>query len=78
MRRRKRTVYVVMSRERVQELREERGLSKRALADAAGVSAETVRRAEREEPVRFSTGHALAEALGVGPCPTLGRVLGRE
>jgi transcriptional regulator with XRE-family HTH domain len=73
--RRKRTVYVVMNSERVQELREEKGLSERALAGAAGISAETVRRAEREEPVRFSTGRAVADALGVEPSRDLGRVL---
>ena len=68
-------MYVVMNAERVQELREAKGLSKRALADAAGISAETVRRAEREVPVTFRTGRAVAEALGVGPSRSLGRVL---
>ena len=68
-------MYVKMNSERVQELREERGLSRRDLAGAAGISAETVRRAEREEPVRFSTGRAVADALGAEPSRDLGRVL---
>ena len=70
-------MYVVMNRERVRSLREERGLSKRGLARAAGISAETARRVELEEPVTFRTRRAVAEALGVGPSPTLGRVLRR-
>jgi len=68
---------LVMNAERVQELREGQGMSRRALADAAGISAETVRRAEREVPVTFRTGRALAAALGVEPSPSLGRVLSR-
>jgi transcriptional regulator with XRE-family HTH domain len=68
-------VYVKMNTERVRELREAKGLSKRGLASAAGISAETVRRAEREEPVFFSTGRKVAEVLGVEPSPELGRVL---
>jgi transcriptional regulator with XRE-family HTH domain len=67
--------YVVMNGERVQELREEKGLSKRALAAAAGISMTTARRVEGEEPVTFRTGCAVASALGVEPAPTLGRVL---
>jgi DNA-binding XRE family transcriptional regulator len=47
----KRSVYVVMNGERVQSLREEKGLSKRGLAAAAGVSEATLRRVEGEEPV---------------------------
>jgi hypothetical protein len=37
----------------------------------------TARRVEREEPVYFRTGRAVAKALGVEPSPSLGRVLGR-
>jgi transcriptional regulator with XRE-family HTH domain len=70
-------VYVVMNGERIQSLREERGLSKRGLAAAASVSETTARRVEREEPVYFRTGRAVAEALGVEPSPSLGRVLTR-
>jgi transcriptional regulator with XRE-family HTH domain len=70
-------LYVVMNSERVKELREEHGLSKRALAAGAGVSVSTLRRVEREEPVYFRTGRAVADALGVEPSPSLGRVLAR-
>jgi transcriptional regulator with XRE-family HTH domain len=70
-------VYVVMNSERVRSLREERGLTRRDLAVAAGVSETTLRRVEREEPVYFRTGRAVAKALGVGPSPSLGRVLTR-
>jgi transcriptional regulator with XRE-family HTH domain len=68
-------VYVVMSRERVQELREEKGLSKQALVGAAGISVSTARNVERDVPVAFRTGRAVAGALGVEPSPSLGRVL---
>jgi transcriptional regulator with XRE-family HTH domain len=69
------SVYVLMNKERIEELREAKGLSKRALAGAAGIAASTVARAERERPVTFSTGRKVAGALGVGPSPSLGRVL---
>ena len=70
-------MYVVMNAERVQSLREKRGLSKRGHAAAACVSETTHRRVEREEPVYFRTGRAVAKALGVEPSPSLGRVLTR-
>jgi transcriptional regulator with XRE-family HTH domain len=65
----------VMNSERVRSLREEKGLSKRDLAAAASVSETTLRRVEHEEPVCFRTGRAVANALGVDPSPSLGRVL---
>ena len=71
-------MYVIMNGERVAELREERGLDKRALAHAAGISAPTVERVEGEEPVRFSTGRKVAAALGVEPTRSLGRPLRRR
>jgi transcriptional regulator with XRE-family HTH domain len=70
-------VSVVMNSERVQKLREEKGLSKRGLVAAAGVSETTARRVEREEAVYFSTRRKVAKALGVEPSPSLGRVLAR-
>ena len=70
-------MYVVLDSEQVRILREEKGLSKRDLAAAASVSETTLRRVEREEPVYFRTGRAVAKALGVGPSPSLGRVLTR-
>jgi transcriptional regulator with XRE-family HTH domain len=66
-----------MDGERVRSLREEKGLSKRGLAAAASVSEITLRTVEREEPVYFRTGRAVADALGVEPSPSLGRVLAR-
>jgi transcriptional regulator with XRE-family HTH domain len=72
---RRRSVYVVMNADRVRELREEKGMTRRDLAGAAGISAETARRVERAEPVYFRTGRAVAEALGVEPSRDLGRVL---
>jgi len=67
--------YVVMDSEQVRELRKQKGMSRRDLAGAAGVSAETARRVELEEPVTFRTGRAVASALGVKPSPSRGRVL---
>jgi DNA-binding XRE family transcriptional regulator len=67
--------YVVMDSDRVRELREEKGMSRRGLAAVAGVSVQTARRIEREPPVTFRTGRAVAEALGAKPSPSLGRVL---
>ena len=42
-------MYLVMNRERVQELREGKGLSKRGLADVASISMSTARRVEGED-----------------------------
>jgi transcriptional regulator with XRE-family HTH domain len=67
--------YVRMNTERVQTLREQKGMSRRDLAAVAGISAETVRSVELEQPVYFRTGRAVASALGVEPSPSLGRVL---
>jgi transcriptional regulator with XRE-family HTH domain len=65
-------MYIVMT-ERVRELREEKGMSKGDLAEAAGVSLTTARRAERGLPVLNTTARALVEALGERPtCPELG------
>jgi transcriptional regulator with XRE-family HTH domain len=69
--------YLVMDGERVRILREEKGLSQRALAREAGVAVNTIRRVEREKPVHFSTGRKVADALGVEPSPSLGRALTR-
>ena len=70
-------MYVVMNRERVRQLRQEKGLSKRGLAATAGISVATAKNVEREKPVLFSTGRKVAEALGVELSPSLGRVLAR-
>ena len=42
-------MYVVMNTERVEELRGQKCLSKRGLADVAGISVTTARRVERED-----------------------------
>ena len=42
-------MYVVMNRKRVEELRGQKCLSKRDLADVAGISVTTARRVERED-----------------------------
>jgi hypothetical protein len=42
-----------------------------------GISVSTAKRVEHERLLCFSTGHKVAEALGVEPSPSLGRVLAR-
>jgi transcriptional regulator with XRE-family HTH domain len=64
-----------MEGKQVRSLREEKRMSRRDLAGVAGVSVSTAKRVERELPVTFRTGRAVAEALGVKPSPSLGRVL---
>jgi transcriptional regulator with XRE-family HTH domain len=66
-------VYVELLAERVKTLREERGMTKRDLAAAAGVSTTTARNAERGEPVRSKTARKVARTLGVEPPQRLGR-----
>ena len=68
-------MYVVMNSERVRELREEKGMTRTDLAGEAGISVSTAHRVELEEPVYFRTGRAVADALGVEPSPSRGRVL---
>jgi len=66
-------MYVEMHGDKVQELRSARGMSRRDLAAAAGISLSTAWRAERAEPVRVSTAKAVAAALEVDPPQRLGR-----
>jgi transcriptional regulator with XRE-family HTH domain len=66
-------MYVELFGEQVKSLREERGMTKRDLAEAAGISRTTVRNAERGEPVRTKTARGVATALGVYPLQRLGR-----
>jgi len=57
-------MYVILSPEKVRELREECGLERRALAEAAGVSMDTIRRIEGAKgPVTFYTSRKIARAL---------------
>jgi len=67
--------YVVIDSEQVRSLREQKGMTRRNLAAEAGVSVSTARRVEGEVPVTFRTDRAVAEALGVEPPSSLGRVL---
>jgi transcriptional regulator with XRE-family HTH domain len=53
--------------EQLRRLREERAMSQRDLASAAGVSQATVVRAERGEDTRHVTVRKLAKALKVEP-----------
>jgi transcriptional regulator with XRE-family HTH domain len=48
-------VRIKMHAEKVRHLREERGLSKRALAQEAGLARKTGLRAERSQPVSVNT-----------------------
>jgi len=56
-----------MNGRRVEELREEKGLSKQELAAAAGVSPSTLRSAVREKPVQVKTAKKVGGALEVDP-----------
>jgi transcriptional regulator with XRE-family HTH domain len=60
-------MYVAMYGERVRELREDKGMSKRGLAAAAGITPKTARRVERGEPVTRDTAVGIARELGVTP-----------
>ena len=66
-------MYVEMYPEKVRALREERGMSKRDLAAAAGVSPKTAGNVESGEPVRSKTARKVAAALGIDPPQPLGR-----
>ncbi len=66
-------MYAELYPERVKTLREERGMTKRDLAAAVGVSTTTARNAERGAPVRSKTASKVARALGVEPPQRLGR-----
>jgi transcriptional regulator with XRE-family HTH domain len=65
-------MYVELYAERVKALREERGMTRRDLAGAAGVSPKTAGNAERSEPVRSKTARKVAVAFGGDPPQRLG------
>lgn len=65
-------MHVVMDGERIQALRQVRGLSRQEFANEARIAVDTVDSVERSEVVRASTGWRVAWALGVHP-----RVIGR-
>ena len=60
-------MYVAMYGERVREFSAEKGMSKRGLAAAVGITPKTARRAERGEAVTRDTAVGIAEQLGVTP-----------
>jgi transcriptional regulator with XRE-family HTH domain len=60
-------VHVIMDGERVTLLREEQGLSKKGLAEAANVTQATMARAEDSRPMYPATVRRIAGALGVDP-----------
>ena len=62
-------MYVVLYPERVKSLREERGMGKRDLAVAAGISKTTGRNAERGEPVRSKAARSVARGPAQAPRP---------
>jgi transcriptional regulator with XRE-family HTH domain len=71
-------MYVAMNPSRVRELREEKGMSKRDLATAAGISLTTAKRVERGLPVRFPTGRKVLAVFGEKPSLELGRPVPRR
>jgi len=58
-------VLVTMDGERVRTLREERRMSRRVLAEEAGISVSTVANVEQGAAVRLKTVRGLGAALGV-------------
>jgi len=58
-------MYAVMYGERVRRLREEKGLSKRDLAAAAGISESTARNVEQEATVQGTTARKVARVFVV-------------
>jgi transcriptional regulator with XRE-family HTH domain len=66
-------MYVILDGERVRELREEEGMSRRDLAATAGISPTTLRRVEDNRgPVSLTSARKVGRALDVNP-----RVFGR-
>ena len=60
-------MYVVMNSEKIEAMRQERGFSRRELAERAGVAPKTVARVERGLPVRRATGRSVANVFGLHP-----------
>jgi transcriptional regulator with XRE-family HTH domain len=60
-------MYAVMDGERIQEMREECGLSRQEFAREAGIAVDTVARVERSERVQAKTGWRVARVFGVHP-----------
>jgi transcriptional regulator with XRE-family HTH domain len=60
-------MFVVMDGEQIQELRQERGLSRPQFAQEAGVSVSTLANLERGANVRLKTARKVGAALEVDP-----------
>ena len=60
-------MYAVMDGERIEAMRQERGLSRRGFAEQAGIGVKTVARVERGERVRKATVWKVASAFGRHP-----------
>jgi len=58
-------MYAVLDNEKVKTRAEECSLDRRALAEAAGISVDTLKRIQRGERVMFSTAQKVASVLGV-------------
>jgi transcriptional regulator with XRE-family HTH domain len=60
-------MYGVMDGEKIEAMRQERGLSRRELAEKAGISMSTMRRVEHGGRVRGRTGWRVARVFGKHP-----------
>jgi transcriptional regulator with XRE-family HTH domain len=66
-------VYAVMDGEKIRAMRQREGLSRRELAERAGIAESTVGNVERSERVRAKTGWKVACVFGAHP-KEIGRV----
>jgi transcriptional regulator with XRE-family HTH domain len=60
-------MYGVMDGEKIEAMRQERGLSRQQLAQEAGISMSTLRSVERGRRVRARTDWRVARVFGVHP-----------
>jgi transcriptional regulator with XRE-family HTH domain len=60
-------VYAVMDGEKIEAMRQERGLSRQQLAQDAGVTTSTVRSAEHGQRIRAKTAWKVARVFGLHP-----------
>jgi len=58
-------MYAVLDNEEINLRAEERGLDRAALAQAAGISVDTLKRIQRGERVMFGTAQKVARVFGV-------------
>jgi transcriptional regulator with XRE-family HTH domain len=61
----RREMYAILDPEEVEARAKGRGLNRRALAEEAGISMDTMRRIERGEKVTFYTARKVAGVFGV-------------